>query len=265
MSNPSGLGFVAGALTQAQNDFRYVRRFVTVAGVPVLAGNTRTGTNNVPETEAILENPNGPVHGRIPQDASAALMGAGAVGAGDGGRFGTRLRILRPAAAAANISLTSFGGTYQAPTQLGAVAIGGVYGEGFDNANAIQTIAALEFIARAAITPTAAAGLVRVRTPEVGSATLREIVRFQAGGAAIAESIYTLATARLIGSGGSLAVRNPGNTVNVVEVNATGLGFFNVAPVARPNITGARGGNAALASLLTNGALLGLWTDGTTA
>lgn len=42
-------------------------------------------------------------------------------------------------------------------------------------------------------------------------------------------------------------------------------GFLGAAPVARPNVTGSRGGNAALASLLTGLANLGLITDSTTA
>ena len=43
------------------------------------------------------------------------------------------------------------------------------------------------------------------------------------------------------------------------------VGFFGAAPVAKPNITGSRGGNAALASLLTELANLGVITNGTTA
>jgi len=42
------------------------------------------------------------------------------------------------------------------------------------------------------------------------------------------------------------------------------VGFFNHAPAAKPTITGSRGGNAALASLLTAFAGLGLLTDSTT-
>lgn len=57
-------------------------------------------------------------------------------------------------------------------------------------------------------------------------------------------------------------VRNASATV--MQVNATGLGFFGVAPVARPAISGSRAGNAALASLLTSMANLGLITDGST-
>ena len=40
-----------------------------------------------------------------------------------------------------------------------------------------------------------------------------------------------------------------------------GLGFFGAAPTAKPTITGSRGGNAALADLLTKLASLGLLTD----
>lgn len=43
------------------------------------------------------------------------------------------------------------------------------------------------------------------------------------------------------------------------------LGFYGNAPAARPTITGSRGGNAALASLLTQLQTLGLITDGTSA
>lgn len=51
---------------------------------------------------------------------------------------------------------------------------------------------------------------------------------------------------------------------NQVEVSATGIGFFTSAPVAKPTVTGSRGGNAALASLLTALANLGLITNSTT-
>lgn len=50
-----------------------------------------------------------------------------------------------------------------------------------------------------------------------------------------------------------------------IAVNTTGIGFFNTAPIAKPAASGSRGGNAALASLLTQLAALGLITDSTTA
>lgn len=48
--------------------------------------------------------------------------------------------------------------------------------------------------------------------------------------------------------------------------NAGGtVGFNGTTPIAKPTITGSRGGNAGLASLLTAGNSMGLWLDSTTA
>jgi hypothetical protein len=58
-------------------------------------------------------------------------------------------------------------------------------------------------------------------------------------------------------------VLNVGAT-NPIRVSGGAIGFFNGTPVAKPTITGSRGGNAALASLLTNLAGLGLITNSTT-
>jgi hypothetical protein len=49
------------------------------------------------------------------------------------------------------------------------------------------------------------------------------------------------------------------------KVGASGVGFNGSAAMAKPTITGSRGGNAAVASLLTQLANYGLITDGTTA
>lgn len=47
--------------------------------------------------------------------------------------------------------------------------------------------------------------------------------------------------------------------------DGTTVGLFAVAPATQQTITGSRAGNAALADLLTKGALNGYWIDGTTA
>ena len=47
--------------------------------------------------------------------------------------------------------------------------------------------------------------------------------------------------------------------------DGTNVGLFSVAPAAQQTITGSRAGNAALADLLTKGALNGYWIDNTTA
>ncbi len=60
-------------------------------------------------------------------------------------------------------------------------------------------------------------------------------------------------------AGGSLAIAKD------LAHRGTLVGFYNTAPVAKPTVTGSRGGNAALASLLTALATLGLVTDSTNA
>jgi hypothetical protein len=56
-----------------------------------------------------------------------------------------------------------------------------------------------------------------------------------------------------------------GNSQAVVHITQDRkLGFYNTTPVAKPTVSGSRGGNAALASLLTALANLGLVTNSTT-
>lgn len=68
---------------------------------------------------------------------------------------------------------------------------------------------------------------------------------------------------RLTNSGGTRLIDlNQGTTVNL---RLSGVGFFGTTPVTtKPTVTGAKGGNAALASLMTTLAALGLVTDSTT-
>lgn len=74
------------------------------------------------------------------------------------------------------------------------------------------------------------------------------------------------ATGSIIQSTGTLNVQISAPSAAVKLQGATGtLGFFGSTGTTQPTITGSRGGNAALASLLTAGANLGLWTDNTTA
>jgi hypothetical protein len=74
--------------------------------------------------------------------------------------------------------------------------------------------------------------------------------------------------------GGTLQVLNNAATTALLSVTDTGvqvspaggsLGFYGTSPQSKPAITGAKGGNAALASLLTQLAALGLITDSTSA
>jgi hypothetical protein len=55
-----------------------------------------------------------------------------------------------------------------------------------------------------------------------------------------------------------------GTAQHTLDGTGNQVGFFGATPASKPTVTGSRGGNAALASLLTALATLGLITDGTT-
>lgn len=63
---------------------------------------------------------------------------------------------------------------------------------------------------------------------------------------------------------GSIELQDSSINPVIETTNDSKLGFFNTPPVAKPTVTGAKGGNAALTSLLTKLANLGLITDSTT-
>jgi len=54
------------------------------------------------------------------------------------------------------------------------------------------------------------------------------------------------------------------NGTNPLALGSAAVGFYGTAPIAKPTVTGATGGNAALQSLLTQLAALGLITNSTT-
>ena len=95
------------------------------------------------------------------------------------------------------------------------------------------------------------------------------VVRFQQDGAISGENCP--------GSVALVSRDSSGNALDCVVCRASGtteiklalahqgstLGFYNTTPTTKPTITGSRGGNAALADLLTKLAGLGLLTDST--
>jgi hypothetical protein len=77
---------------------------------------------------------------------------------------------------------------------------------------------------------------------------------------------FNVTSGRLnIVNGGGVATYVVVNGADRFGVTATGLGFNGTAPVAKPTVSGAKGSNAALASLMTALAAYGLVTDSTTA
>lgn len=264
MTAPAGIRIIGGgAGSLATLDARYIRRFVSVAGVPTLAGDTYAVTNSAAATEVALGNPTGAVESQVP----VAVPGVAWREAGDGGRFTNRVKINR----VGNIPVLAGvrgNGTYAAPTPpLSGESLFQINSRPVTDTGGAFTsavTASIVYIARENLSATAWGTLIRFSTARVGTVLTDFVLDLRSGGAGVGELVGASATVRLIPTTTG-QLRNPANTVNVIEWNATGLGFFNVAPIARPNITGSRGGNAALASLLTNGALLGLWTDGTVA
>ena len=89
------------------------------------------------------------------------------------------------------------------------------------------------------------------------------------GSAAVGDSVNSVTRLRVKGASSTssdyaLVVLNSSSTAMLVVRNDNRLGFFGATEVARPTVTGSRGGNAALASALTALASLGLVTDSST-
>jgi hypothetical protein len=74
--------------------------------------------------------------------------------------------------------------------------------------------------------------------------------------------VLTAGAPKGTGVGGSIKLQDYFSNIQF-EVSDIGIGFYATPPKPKPNVTGSRGGNAALASLLTELANLGLITDGT--
>lgn len=75
------------------------------------------------------------------------------------------------------------------------------------------------------------------------------------------KSAIEVATKETAGQGSFLPISG-GKVTGNFEV-AGAVGFFNTTPASKPTISGSRGGNVALASLITGLVSLGLVTDGT--
>jgi hypothetical protein len=73
--------------------------------------------------------------------------------------------------------------------------------------------------------------------------------------------IHSVATTSAV-AGTNIQVRNVGMSTSVT---GSSIGFFTATPTTKPTVTGAKGSNVALASLLTQLVALGLITDSSTA
>ena len=77
-----------------------------------------------------------------------------------------------------------------------------------------------------------------------------------------ATTLAGLVTTTIGLTAGGLVTASNGITIGgALDHDGSTVGFYGTAPVAKPTVTGSRGANAALASLLTALASLGLLTD----
>lgn len=86
-----------------------------------------------------------------------------------------------------------------------------------------------------------------------------------AAGTITAEGSSTDSDVIIIGKGASGVRLRDGASADKIRVNTTGIGFNSATPIAKPTVSGSRGGNAALDSLLTALANYGIITNSTTA
>lgn len=104
------------------------------------------------------------------------------------------------------------------------------------------------------------------QTTAVGSATGEALTIHSqdCSGATSTGGIFNIRPGSGTTAGGELRLQTGGAT-NRIRINDTGMGFFAVAPIAQPTVTGSKASGAALQSLLTELANLGLIVDGTSA
>ncbi len=99
-----------------------------------------------------------------------------------------------------------------------------------------------------------------INNAAVGSTSLN-VVNADTSKAALLAEVHSVDTS------GDVHVRRNlvANQVNAAALKVAGnVGFYNTSPVAKPVITGSRGGNVALTNLLTKLAAMGLITNSTT-
>lgn len=206
----------------------FVRRYVSVAGVPTLAGNTRTQVNVAAVTETVLENPSGVVQSLLPANAFPAAF----LENGDGARFGNRVKIARIGVSPV-LSGIRGEGTYAAPTppatgvDIFLVQARPVVDTGGAGTSAV--VSSIAFRTRENLGAAAWGSLVRISAGRVGAAIQDTLVDYQSGGAGVAEQVSVAATLRLVPGGSAYVIRDSANTFDAHSFNAAGTSVVLVA------------------------------------
>ena len=112
------------------------------------------------------------------------------------------------------------------------------------------------------VVQSAAASQNLVKFAPESSGAVQSFYHWQSGSLYRASAIYTSGTSLIIGQATANAAVGSESLTAAIEVkDGSKLGFFAATPAAKPSVSGSRGGNAALASLITALATLGLVTD----
>ena len=234
-------------------DDRYIKRFVN----GVLTADTGTRTVEGGGSERVLESYGAQILGSVPTDLAPVLLGAGV-----GVQAYVQSRAIRNLSAASFVGVR-FNGTPAAPAAVGSGnSVVDLAANPFDGVSTSRT-AAITAQTTEAHTPTAKGTQWLIQVTPPGTTALTQIIRFF-GDTVSQQIIGVLPTLKIRPLGGTGQLRTPTDSASMFEWNATGIGEYGAAPVAKPTITGSRGGNVALANLLAALALRGSLTDSTT-
>lgn len=197
-------------------------------------------------------NPNGPLLGRFPLDASASVfVGTEGMVAGD------VLSVIR-AGNAANIIMTRVNGSVQSPSAiLSGEVIGQFAANGYVD-GAVQQGARVQIVATENWATGARGTLLRFGVRPIGSATARDVFDFSVDSATVGNLVMSLATTRFVVGATGVAFRNDTNTSDIFSLNNSGTTVL--FPVATAFVVGADPGGNALArfggDVMVNGNLL---------
>lgn len=240
-------------------DGRYIRRYVG----DVLTADTRTVNQQGGGSAPGLWLPAGPVVANIPLNASANVF-AGSNGA----YFGIQARVIR---AGSNPSFLTVrvNGTFQAPSSiLNNQTLGGYEMRGYES-TAANVLQGAQIVANSSEDWTASGRGTRMffQTVPIGDTNLRNVFDIFSESAGAASVFRSMApTLRFLpASGGAVNLRDDADSVTLLSFGNGGLSFFGAARSGQLTVTGSRGGNAALASLLTQLATYGIIVNNSTA
>lgn len=231
----------------------FVRRFVMVAGVPTVAGNTRTQVNQAAVTETVLENPTGPVQSLLPANAFPAAF----LENGDGARFGNRIKIARIGVSPV-LSAIRGEGSYAAPTppltgvDLFLIQARPVVDTGGAGTSAV--ISSIAFRSRENLGAAAYGSLVRISAGRVGAAVQDSLIDYQSGGAGVAEVVSVMGTLRLVPGGTAYVIRDSANTFDAHAFNAAGTSVTLAQSATTADVTIGSGTGSGNSNLNIRGA-----------